>query len=288
MIQRLVGENIHVQTRLAHNLNPIHADKSQIEQILLNLTVNARDAMHAGGEFILSTANIAVDAATATHLDLPPGDYVTLTASDTGHGIDEEIQDHIFEPFFTTKTPGQGTGLGLATVFGIVKQHKGAITVFSQPDAGTVFTVYLPVPEGLPVDDQPEGVDDLEEMHGTETVLVVEDDPYVRGLVCFALRTYGYHVLEAETPEEAMDIATSRQAAIHLLLTDVILPGLNGPELYQQMRAAHQQMRPLYMSGYTPEIIKRNYGDLVQAVDFIKKPFTTGQLLRRVKEVLRA
>ncbi len=286
MIRRLMGENIVVQATLTPQLFPVRADIGQIEQILLNLAVNARDAMANGGTCTLSTENVTLDGETAARYNLPAGHYAALMVSDTGHGIDESIQAHIFEPFFTTKTPGNGTGLGLATVFGIVKQHQGSIFVTSQPGCGSTFTVYLPALDDPIGAFELKETEDLDAARGTETVLVVEDDDDVLNLICYALRSYGYHVLKATDPFQALEIAAVYPAPLHLLIADAILPGLNGLEMYRQMLEAHPDLRVLYISGYAPEVSGLSHLASTQDGNFLEKPFATGQLLQSVRTTL--
>ncbi len=284
MLRRVIGENIELRAYLAPTLGLIKADQGQIEQILLNLAVNARDAMPDGGKLTIETGNVFLDEAyVASHPGTQPGHYVMLTVSDTGHGIDPEIQQRIFEPFFTTKGRGQGTGLGLSTVFGIVKQHRGNIWVYSEPGYGTTFKVYLPITEetDVPVQEQ----SSAGPLHGVETVLVVEDEANVRRLVCETLQSYGYQVLEANGPTEGLAMAVDHSHPIHLLLTDVIMPKMNGRELYQRLVRLRPELRVLFMSGYTDNVIAHQ-GVLDEAVAFIQKPFAIRHLLHKVREVL--
>lgn len=231
MLQRLIREDIELKTTLTPELCPVRADKAQIEQILMNLVVNARDAMPHGGKLTLETAHTYLDETyLEKHTNIQPGHYIMLAVSDTGCGMDAETKQHIFEPFFTTKEVGQGTGLGLATVFGIVKQHQGHIWVYSEPGIGTTFKIYFPWAENIR-QPNPSSEGDFGSFSGTETVLVVEDEAMVRQLVCDTLKTYGYTVLEAPTAPEALNLASTYQDGIDLLLTDVIMPHMNGREL---------------------------------------------------------
>ncbi|MCB0190974.1 MAG: PAS domain S-box protein [Anaerolineae bacterium] len=286
MLQRLIGEDIELHTFLAPGLVPIKADKSQIEQVIMNLAVNARDAMPTGGKLTIETTYAVLDEAYVKKYanELPPGPYIMLAISDTGHGIDAQTQKRIFDPFFTTKASGQGTGLGLATVFGIIKQHQGHIMVYSEPDNGTTFKIYLPKAKEIEhktTDQKPESTLKF----GTETVLVVEDEAIVRKLVCETLEAYGYNVIEARSPADAVDRASDK-APIHLLVTDVIMPELNGKDLYHQISALQPNCKVLYMSGYTNNVIV-HHGILDEGINFLQKPFTVHTLAKKVRDVLK-
>jgi PAS domain S-box-containing protein len=286
MLHRLIGEDIALQTHLAANPSLIKADKGQLEQVLLNLAVNARDAMPDGGMLIIETAPVTLDEAYMTKDTdvLQPGRYVLLAVSDTGHGIDADAQQHIFEPFFTTKAPGQGTGLGLATVFGIVKQHAGNIWVYSEPGRGTTFKIYLPLaqaPVSIVESESPEA----DSLDGTETVLLVEDEASVRQLVGDTLRAHGYQVLATGDPAKGLELAATHQGAIHLLLTDVIMPVMNGRELYRRLVRERSGLKILYMSGYTDNVIA-HHQVLDEEIAFLQKPFTIRSLLQKVRAVL--
>jgi PAS domain S-box-containing protein len=285
MLRRLIGEDIVLQTRLADNLPPIKADKGQLEQVLMNLIVNARDAMPDGGKLIIKTAYVVLDEAyVAKHLGAQLGPQVLLAVSDTGHGIDAAIQQHIFEPFFTTKEREQGTGLGLATVFGIIKQHQGNIWVYSDPDKGTTFKIYLPLADAPVSTEKVVGLN-TDTLQGTETVLVVEDEAGVRLLVDETLRAHGYHVLAAEDPLEGLELAATHESPIDLLLTDVVMPHMNGRELYRKLALVRPDLKVLYISGYTDNMIAHQ-GVLEQGVAFLQKPFTIGGLLQKMRAVL--
>ncbi|MCB9079381.1 MAG: response regulator [Anaerolineaceae bacterium] len=282
MLRRLISENIALQTRLADNLPPLKADKGQLEQVLMNLVVNARDAMPDGGTLIIDTTYVAPDEASVTkHLT---GPHVLLTVSDTGSGIDIELQPHIFEPFFTTKARGRGTGLGLATVFGIIKQHQGNIEVHSEPGQGTTIEIYLPVTDA-PISTEKGVAPNTPTAPGTETVLVVEDEAGVRQLVGDALRLHGYQVLIAQDPLEGLNLAATYGGPIDLLLTDVIMPHMNGRALYRQLALVRPGMKVLYMSGYTNDVIAFQ-GVLDPGVAFLQKPFALSNLLQKIREVL--
>jgi PAS domain S-box-containing protein len=291
MLQRIIGEDIALKPILADDLWPICADPSQMDQVVINLAVNARDAMPQGGELIIETANVVLDEAyTALHVDAEPGEHVLLSINDTGKGMDEHIKAHLFEPFFTTKKQGEGTGLGLATVFGIVKHSGGHIQVASEVDQGSIFNIYLPrCQTGEPGEVQRNLQRDLRaldlERPGTETVLVVEDEDAVRDQAVLVLSSYGYTVLDAADGQAAIGTSRSHPGPIALLLTDVIMPGLNGRELADLLQAERPEMRVLYMSGYTGDAIE-SQGVQSQGMAFLPKPFTLEDLLRKVRDVL--
>ncbi len=284
MLRRLIGEDIELITVLEPDLWLVRADPSQIEQVILNLVINSRDAMPAGGEVTIETRNRWIDAEYAgQHLEVEPGPYVMLAVSDTGVGMDEEIQAHIFEPFFTTKEDGKGTGLGLATVYGIVKQSGGHIWFYSEPGIGTTFKIYLPrvKEKARPLErKRPTSMP-----RGTETILVVEDEEIVRSLACRILAQYGYTVLEAGRPEQALQVAQDHEGPIHLLLTDVVMPGMGGREMADRLIAARPEMRVLFVSGYTNNTIA-HHGVLEPGVAFLQKPFTPAALLHHVRKTL--
>jgi len=287
MLERLIGEDITLLTRLAPTLWPIVADAGQIEQVIINLVVNARDAMPTGGRLTIETANQAVDAGflyAHPSLELSPGPYVVLIVTDTGHGMDDHVKARVFEPFFTTKEPGKGTGLGLATVYGIIKQSDGDIIVESERKQGTRFTIYLPatLAAAKPVDEHPTPVD---HDGGHETILVVEDEESVRKLTCMVLLEKGYIVLAASQSTEALALAERHPGPIALLLTDVVMPQMSGPELALQLQGRFPRLRILFMSGYTDDTVVR-HGLLTAKVDFIPKPFSPALLAVKVREVL--
>ena len=285
ILQRLIGEDIVLLTVQDPALGRVKADPTQLEQALMNLAVNARDAMPRGGELTLETANVELDEAfVRQHHGASPGSHVALIVSDTGVGMDAETKARIFEPFFTTKGVGRGTGLGLATVYGIVKQHGGYISVESEPGRGTRFAIYLPrVSESVTVMEDAAAP----AASGTETVLVVEDDQEVLTVACDTLRRHGYVVLEAGTPDKALIICEQHPGPIQLLLTDVVMPGMNGYELANQALPLRPDIRVAYMSGYTRDFGSR---DRTQgpAGAFIQKPFTPEALARKVREALDA
>jgi PAS domain S-box-containing protein len=285
MTRRLIGEDVELRTFLEPDLHRVSVDRSQMEQILLNLVVNARDAMPEGGQLTLETANVYFDEAyVAKHRGThAPGPYAMLAVSDSGHGMDAETKRRIFEPFFTTKQQGKGTGLGLATVFGIVNQHRGSIWVYSEPNMGTTFKIYLPRAQGAV-----EAVETLSiEVGGraSATILVVEDHDVVRTLVCETLEAAGYRVIGAATPDEALRSITALNTPIDLLLTDVVMPGMNGRQLYQLLSETRPELRVLYSSGYTDNVIV-HHGALDPGVHFLQKPFTLNDLRRKVRERL--
>ncbi len=288
MLRRIIGEDIHLETTLTPGLWSIKADPTQIEQVIVNLSVNARDAMPDGGELKIETANVVLDAAyVADHLGAQPGEHVQLSVSDTGIGMSEEVRARIFEPFFTTKERGRGTGLGLATVYGIVEQNGGHIWVESEEGRGTVFRLYLP--RSMEVADS-QGTLDQERvpLGGKETVLLVEDEAAVRELVAFALRGQGYTVLEAASGQDALRLVQKRSGEINLLLTDVILPGgMNGKDLADRLLEERPGLKALFMSGYADSTIAR-HGVLETGVPFIEKPFLLQELARKVRNVLDA
>ncbi len=287
LLRRLIGEDVNLSTQLEEKLALVKADPGQMEQIIMNLAINARDAMPQGGKLTIETANVALDALSAARLlDVTPGLYVMLTVSDTGHGMDDETQAHIFEPFFTTKEQGKGTGLGLATVFGIIKQCGGHVTVRSKPGQGTTFRIYLCQAEGNVEPIEANDNTDIETGHGSETILVVEDEERVRELVRRALLEAGYTVLTACQGVEALQTFQEYNALIHLLLTDVVMPGgMSGPELAADLSKLNPKMKVLFMSGHTKAPIV-HYGLGERRVAFLPKPFTPGVLVRQVRKVL--
>jgi two-component system, cell cycle sensor histidine kinase and response regulator CckA len=287
MLRQLIGEHIELRSQLADPLDRVSADPGQIEQVVMNLALNARDAMATGGVLTIETANIELDEKfVADHPGSSAGRHVMLAVSDTGTGIDRDVQERLFEPFYTTKGPGRGTGLGLATVYGIVKQSGGSIFVHSEVNRGTSFTIFLPrVEQSLDVVVQPP--DALGDLKGDETILVVEDQAEVRSVVHNALSRGGYRVLMATSGSEAVDIARQYGGRIDVLITDVVMPGLSARELAERFRQQHPAGRVLYMSGYTDETVVQR-GIVEQNVDFIEKPFTPATLLRRIRAVLNA
>jgi CheY-like chemotaxis protein len=287
MLRVLIGEDIELVTSFSDEIGRVLADPGQLEQVLMNLAVNARDAMPSGGRLTIETSNVSLDEDYARlHAPLPPGDYVMVAISDTGNGMDNETQSRIFEPFVTTKGT-KGTGLGLSTVYGIVKQSGGYIWVHSELSKGTTFKIYLPrvastgeaaTPVALPVENR-------KVEPGTETILLVEDEANLRYLARQYLEKQGYHVIEAADGAVAMQIAVAHERVIHLLLTDVIMPGMNGRELAQRISEIRPNVKVLYMSGYTENVIGHN-GMLDDGVRLLQKPFTLRDLKSKVREVL--
>jgi len=285
MLQRVLRENIELETRLIPDLGLAEADRGQMEQIIVNLAVNARDAMPSGGTLTIETANVDLDEEYArAHLEVTPGSYVMLAVSDSGIGMTKDVQERLFEPFFTTKGRDKGTGLGLATVYGIVKQSKGSIWVYSEPGRGAAFKIYLPrVKKAGPGRKQRES--DTKIPRGSETVIVVEDDETVRKTVLMFLKKYGYTVLSAATGKEGLAIFRAHKDPIHLLLTDMVMPGLSGKDLATQAKRLRPDLKVLYMSGYTDQGIANN-GIIEKGIHFIQKPFTHQELATKVREVI--
>jgi two-component system, cell cycle sensor histidine kinase and response regulator CckA len=287
MLRRLLGEDIELITSVTPGLGQITADPGQLEQVILNLAVNARDAMPQGGRLTLEATNVMLDAPLAIRLEgIAPGEYIKLAVSDTGSGMEAETLTHIFEPFFTTKEPGKGTGLGLFTVYGIVNQNGGATQVESTPGVGTTFTIYLPRVDA-PIEEVKVEPPPQPAPHAGETILLVEDELVVRDLVRQALQATGYAVLEATSGEQAVQVGSAHRGPIHLLLADVVLPGFSGPEVAAQLVATRPEIQVIYMSGYTPETIKR-YGISEKPRLFLQKPFTPTTLLANVRAALDA
>ena len=285
MLHRIISEDIELIRLLAEDLGRIKVDPGQIEQVIMNLAVNARDAMPKGGKLTIETANVELDGKYARkHIAVKPGHYVMLSMSDTGMGMKPEVKERIFEPFFTTKEKGKGTGLGLSMVYGIVKQSGGNIWVYSEPGKGTTFKIYLPR-----VDEPPELWKENEVKEeipgGRETVLIVEDDESVRKMAVQVLEKKGYTVLEAKDGNEALLLCKGRKEPIHLILTDVVMPGISGRQLVDQLRQVHQDIKALYMSGYTDNAIV-HHGVLRKEMNFIQKPFTIDGLASKVRKVL--
>jgi PAS domain S-box-containing protein len=284
MLQRLIGAEIQISTEVWPDLTPVLADTTQVEQILVNLVINARDAMPGGGKISIELRNIELDKiGVAAHPGLQPGDYVEMSITDTGSGMDPETLSRIFEPFYTTKENGKGTGLGLATVYGIIQQNNGAIEVHSRLGHGTTFYIYLPRATDL---GKPSPIT-AGAVPGTETVLLVEDDDRVRALVSNMLRKNGFTVLLASAGDQALEIAARHRGRIHLLLTDVLMPGLNGRMLSERLTATRPETRVLYMSGYSDDDILR-LGVKKNAAHFIQKPFSIDALIHKIRDTLNS
>ena len=286
MVRRLMSETIEMTTKVDKHLGPVKADPGQIEQVMLNLIVNARDAMPEGGRLWISTENVELNASSLSdQSSIKPGSYVMLSVRDTGVGISPETLPHIFEPFYTTKESGRGTGLGLSTVYGIVKQSGGHIMVSSKVGKGTMFRVYLPCIEDSVLAQKKTEWAETEGGKGKETILLVEDEPAVRELARMVLSEQGYTVIEAQNSEDAVRLAGGHDSEIHLLLTDVVMPGMSGHDLAKHLTALHTNLRVLYMSGYTYNVIGEN-GTLEEGLSFLQKPFTPQVLTQRVREAL--
>ena len=286
MLKRLIGENITCTVASGSQSATVRADPGQIEQILMNLAANARDAMPRGGKLTITTANVELSEAFAlTRRDAQPGPYVLLSVSDTGIGMDRATQERMFEPFFTTKAPGQGTGLGLAAVYGIVKQSNGSIEVSSELGHGTTMKIYLPRLTD-PVSRDSSHLDDAVPV-GSETILLVEDEAPLRRFTALALRSFGYRVLEAESGDRALELSRTHSGSIHLLLSDLVMPGLSGREVAERLLVERPGLKVLLVSGYTDDVVIR-HGLVAGEVEFLQKPFSRSLLGRRVREVLDA
>ena len=287
MLRRLIGEDVQFNAVFDSDLKPVKVDPAQLGQVIMNLVVNARDAMPTGGKLTIETRNIALDEVSAASIpEAKPGRYVLLAVSDTGTGMPPEVKAHVFEPFFTTKQPGKGTGLGLPMVYGIVKQSGGFISLESEPNRGTAFKIYFPVAEGCVWEGKPPP-SFKPAAGGTETVLLVEDEDAVRSVVFMVLREAGYTVLEANGGREAIRIAETHSGPIHLLITDVIMPEMGGRQLVEHLVTARPNLKVLYLSGHTDDAVIR-HGVSEADVAFLQKPFTTATLRNKVREVLGA
>ena len=285
LLRHSLREDVILKLDLADSIPPVNGDAGQLEQVLMNLAVNAQDAMPDGGTLSLKTTHIRTDDGfLEAHPEISPGSYVLLTASDTGTGMPPEVREHIFEPFFTTKEEERGTGLGLATVYGIIKQHDGYIYLDSEPGTGSTFMVYLPVASESGPEQKPQ--DTLQRRPGKgETILVVEDDEMVRGLACMVLEKNGYSVIKCESPEEAISLMSEYGGSLDLVLTDVVMPKMNGKQLYEEVSKLHPEARVLYMSGYTGNVIAHR-GVIDEGLEFIHKPFSIDDLSEKVRQVL--
>ena len=286
MLRRVIGEDIQLQTVSTPDLWLVKADRSQIEQVIMNLAVNARDAMPRGGRLTIETANVEFDSAMSRGATaIAPGKYVMLAVTDNGIGMDEKTKAHIFEPFFTTKEKGKGTGLGLATVYGVVKQSGGYVWVYSEPGHGTTFKIYLPqIAEEVPVTGQESGLDFRHASKGSEVILLVEDEAGVRELAREYLEMSHYTVLVAENGHTALELAAMHAGPIHLLMTDVVMPGIGGRELAERMTRLRPDIKVLYMSGYTEQAVNQQ-GILADDAVLLQKPFTLTTLASKLSEI---
>jgi CheY-like chemotaxis protein len=284
ILERLLGEDVDLRVTTPPALGYVRADPSQIEQVILNLAVNARDAMPDGGSLLIETREVRLDDEyAASHPTVEPGPHVMLAVSDTGTGMDEPTRQRIFEPFFTTKEVGRGTGLGLSTVYGIVKQSGGSVWVYSEPGHGTTFKVYFPRVDGVPA--AVAGSARQGEDRGTETILLVEDQPALRLLAKRVLEAAGYTVIDSANGQDAIAASDAFEGPIHLLLTDVVMPGMNGRAVAAEITARRAQTRVLFTSGYTDDAILR-HGVLDDASRFISKPYTPTELRRKVRQAI--
>ena len=285
MLRRVIGEDIELVTCFADNLGMVKMDPGWIEQVIMNLAVNARDAMPGGGKLIIETANADLDdSCSRGHVTAKPGRYVKLCVNDTGTGMPPDVREHLFEPFFTTKEKGKGTGLGLSTVYGIIKQSGGDIWVYSEPGLGTTFNIYWPrVDESI--DDTTMTVTREEIPRGGETILLVEDEEDVRKLAVRILQRQGYTVLEASCGKDALALCEEHAGPIHLILTDVVMPGMNGRQLADQLIRLRPNLKVVYMSGYTDNAVI-HHGVLEEGVNYIQKPFTMDGLMKKMREAL--
>ena len=285
LLRRLLGEGIEVVTTGEPGLGRIMVDPGQLGQVVVNLAVNARDAMPRGGRLIIETTNVELDEAyVATHAEAVPGPHVLIAVSDTGHGMDTETQLQAFEPFFTTKGPDHGTGMGLATVYGIVKQSGGSIYLYSEPERGTTFKLYFPRTDAQAVPAPAPGPR-AQHRSASGTILLVEDDANVRGYARRVLETAGFTVLEAATGVEALELAAANLATIDLLLTDAVLPGMHGAELAERLVAERPGLRVLFVSGFTENLVIQ-HGVVAQGINFLPKPYRAEDLVRSARQVL--
>jgi two-component system cell cycle sensor histidine kinase/response regulator CckA len=289
LLRRLIGENIELDMIHGRELAMVKADQGQLEQVIINLAVNARDAMSEGGKLAIRTSNVTIRQVRKYKAEeMPPGEYVLIEVEDNGSGIMGEDLDRIFDPFFSTKDVGQGTGLGLSTVYGIVKQTDGFVFVQTEPGKGTTFSIYLPQFEGATQgaaaasDAEAKGTRDLT---GAETILLVEDEDAVRSFSARVLRNKGYVVLEANSGEAALELLKDQLAVIDLLVTDVVMPRLDGPSLVRQVREKRPELKVIFISGYTEDAFRKRLGE-DGGIEFLPKPFSLKQLAAKVKEVL--
>jgi two-component system cell cycle sensor histidine kinase/response regulator CckA len=288
MLRRVIGEDIQLTTVLEPKLWPVKVDPGQIEQVLMNLVLNARDAMPRGGKLKIETANVSLDEDFAQrHVSVKPGFYVTMAVSDNGCGMDKETQSHLFEPFFTTKETGKGTGLGLSTVYGIVKQSGGNIWTESELGQGTTFTIYFPIVTQTVKEKYQPSESRRIAAGGSETILLVEDETAVRVMIRKILKSKGYTVLEAQHGQEAIHICEYHSGPIHLMVTDVVMPHMSGKELAEHLTLQRPKMKVLYMSGYPDKYIAQE-GGLNPGAGFLQKPFSLDILESKVREILDA
>ena len=287
LLRRVIGEDIQLVTAFDEALWKVKADPGQIGQVVMNLAANARDAMPRGGRLTIATANVTLDDAYARlHPGVSPGAYAMVSVSDNGHGMTREVQARAFEPFFTTRTTGQGTGLGLATVHGIVKQSGGHIWLYSEPGQGTTFKIHLPR-EDAPAEKETPAAAAAPPPRGSETVLLVEDEDSLREIVRECLEDAGYTVLDAGSGARALEASASHSGPLHLVITDVVMPGMGGREVVERLQAARPQVRALYMSGYTDDAMVL-HGVMVADMAFLQKPFSAAALAAKVRQVLDA
>jgi|WetSurMetagenome_2_1015567.scaffolds.fasta_scaffold06344_3 two-component system, cell cycle sensor histidine kinase and response regulator CckA len=285
MLARLIGENIELKIMLFKDIGSVRVDPGQFEQVLVNLAVNGRDAMPDGGKLVIETSNITLDESYCSiHQQAQPGNFVMLCVSDTGHGMSAEVKEHIFEPFFTTKTMGHGTGLGLATIFGVVRQAGGSIEVYSEADMGTTFKIFLPLIEKQAVKLVKEKLS-LDKLKGDETILLVEDEESVRHIARKILNDLGYMTIEACNGEEALILAEKHDGPIHLLMTDIVMPGMNGRELSEKITILYPEIKVLFTSGYTEDVIV-HHGVVEAQLNFIGKPYSLQALAAKIREAL--
>ena len=287
MLRRLIGENIQLTWIPGARLGNIYLDPAQIDQLLANLCVNARDAIKNTGKIIIETRQVEFDEAYCEHhVYAKPGTYILLAVSDNGCGMEKEVKDKIFEPFFTTKAQNKGTGLGLATVYGIVKQNKGLINVYSEPGEGSSFKLYFPLHSAPQVKEEAKEKAPLPSGRG-ERILLVEDEPSILELTQTMIESIGYSVIATTSPQEALLLAAGQKEEIALLLSDVVMPGMNGKQLAEQLQKIHSNMKILFMSGYTSDVIA-NHGVLEEGIHFITKPFTLQEIAKALKEMLKS
>jgi CheY-like chemotaxis protein len=288
MLSRVIGEDVHVDTRLSETPCTMRADATQLEQVVMNLAINARDAMPSGGTLTIATALVDLDEEfAARHVTVKPGRHVHLRVRDSGHGMDATTRARIFEPFFTTKESGKGTGLGLSTVYGIVKQSGGSIWVESSPETGTTFDIYFPMVDEQPAAARTSAPRPAVASEGNdETILVVEDEDAIRQVAIRVLARQGYRVIAANSGEAALAEAAALNRPIDLLLTDMVMPGMTGPELAKQLRAKQPSLRVLFTSGYSADAVARQFGLTDNTWAFISKPYGLADLTREVRRVL--